>query len=203
VGATSTILTEYLQEAGLEPEPPLATALFYGIKTDTMGLGRDASPADVAAYLYLQPRIDVEALAEIEHAQVAHDYFRSFDDALRAAHLYDGVIISYVGPMAYPDLAAEMADLLLRLEGARWVLCLGVYKDDLILAARTRSRRGGAGRLVQEMVKERGTAGGHGTMAGGQVPLLEEDPEKMAIRLTRRALQYLKVAPETVGKPLI
>ena len=39
-GATSTILTEYLQEAGLEPEPPLATVLFYGIKTDTRGLSR-------------------------------------------------------------------------------------------------------------------------------------------------------------------
>ena len=48
VGATSTILTEYLQAAGIEPSPPLATALFYGIKTDTMGLGRGASPADTA-----------------------------------------------------------------------------------------------------------------------------------------------------------
>jgi nanoRNase/pAp phosphatase (c-di-AMP/oligoRNAs hydrolase) len=36
-GATSTILTEYLQAAGLDPEPLLATALFYGIKTDTPG----------------------------------------------------------------------------------------------------------------------------------------------------------------------
>ena len=48
-GATSTILTEYLQEAGLEPEPPLATALFYGIKSDTRGLSCGAGPADMAA----------------------------------------------------------------------------------------------------------------------------------------------------------
>ena len=39
VGATSTILTEYLQTAALNPTPLLATALFYGIKTDTRGLG--------------------------------------------------------------------------------------------------------------------------------------------------------------------
>jgi nanoRNase/pAp phosphatase (c-di-AMP/oligoRNAs hydrolase) len=57
LGATSTILTEYLQAAEIEPAPPLATALFYGVKTDTMGLSRAASPADVAAYFYLQPRL--------------------------------------------------------------------------------------------------------------------------------------------------
>src|SRR5687768_16546215 len=57
-GATATILTEYFQTAGLELTQPLATALFYGIKSDTLGLIRGASPADVAAYLQLQPQID-------------------------------------------------------------------------------------------------------------------------------------------------
>jgi nanoRNase/pAp phosphatase (c-di-AMP/oligoRNAs hydrolase) len=61
LGATSTILMQYLENAGIEPSPQLATALFYGIKTDTMGLGRGAGPDDVAAYFHLQPRIDVGA----------------------------------------------------------------------------------------------------------------------------------------------
>ena len=52
IGATSTMLVEYLQAAGTEPPARLATALFYGIKTDTMGLVRGASPADVAAYIF-------------------------------------------------------------------------------------------------------------------------------------------------------
>ena len=203
VGATSTILTEHLQAAGIEPAPWLATALFYGIKSDTMGLGRGASPADVAAYFYLQPRIDVGALVEIEHAQVPADYFKSSDATLHAARIYEGVVVSYMGPMSYPDLSAEMADLLLRLEGARWVICMGVFKDDLILAVRTRGQQSEAGRLVQEMVGDRGTAGGHGTMAGGRVPLQGKDPEQMALRLGRRALRSLKVAPRTAAKPLI
>ena len=33
-GATSTILTEYLQESKLEIEPKIATALFYGISAE-------------------------------------------------------------------------------------------------------------------------------------------------------------------------
>jgi nanoRNase/pAp phosphatase (c-di-AMP/oligoRNAs hydrolase) len=203
LGATSTILTEYLQAADIEPAPSLATALFYGIKSDTMGLGRGASPADVAAYFYLQPRIDVGALVEIERAQVPADYFKSSDATLHAARVYDGVVVSYMGPMSYPDLSAEMADLLLRLEGARWVICMGVYQDDLILAVRTRGQQSESGQLVQEMVGDRGTAGGHGTMAGGRVPLQGKDPEQMALRLGQRALRSLKVVPEIAGKPLI
>jgi nanoRNase/pAp phosphatase (c-di-AMP/oligoRNAs hydrolase) len=203
VGATSTILTEYLRASGIEPAPPLATALFYGIKTDTMGLGRGASPTDTDAYFYLQPRIDVDALVEIERAQVPAEYFKSLSASVQAAQVHDGVVISYVGPISYPDLAAEMADILLRLEGTRWVICMGVYQDNLILAVRTRSRRGGAGQLVRAIVGDRGTAGGHGAMAGGQVPMQGEDPEQVARQLGRDALQFLKVPAQTAGKPII
>ena len=203
VGATSTILTEYLQAAGIDPAPSMATALFYGIKTDTLGLSRGASTADAAAYFYLQPRTDVEALIEIERAQVPIEYFRSFVATFRATRIYDNVVISYVGRMGYPDLAAEMADLLMRLEGTRWVICMGVYKNIMSLSVRTRKRRGGAERLIQAIVQEQGTAGGHGAMAGGQVPLKGQDPEALAQQFGRRALQYLNIAPETTGQPLL
>jgi len=203
LGATSTILTEYLQAAGIEPTPPLATALFYGIKTDTMGLARGASPADVAAYFFLQLRVDVEALIEIERAQVPADYFQKLVATLQAAYIYDNVLISYLGQMGRPDLAAEMADLLLRLEGMQWVLCIGVYKNDLILSVRSRSRRGGAGELAQEIVGGQGSAGGHGTMAGGQIPLAGQDPALLARALGHHALEYLKVPPATTARPLV
>lgn len=203
VGATSSILTDYMKSAGVTPGNRLATALFYGIKTDTMGLGRGLNSTDVAAYFYLQPHVDVEALVQIEQAQVPVDYFKSFDTALRAARIYDGAVISYVGQMKYPDLAAEMADLLLRLQGTRWVLCIGVYQEKLILAVRTR-RQQGAGQLVREIVGSRGSAGGHGSMAGGQMLLQAgEDPEQIALELSRRALHHLQVAPDTDGRSLI
>jgi nanoRNase/pAp phosphatase (c-di-AMP/oligoRNAs hydrolase) len=203
LGASSTILAQYLEDADIEPSPQLATALFYGIKTDTMGLGRGASPDDVAAYFDLQPRIDVEALVEIERAQVPVEYFERLVGTLQTARVYDGVVISYAGLMSRPDLAAEMADLLMRLEGTRWVICMGTYRDDLILAVRTRSRRGGAGQLAQEIVGDRGTAGGHGTMAGGQIPLDRDVPEALVQQLSRRALQHLRIAPDVTGRPLI
>jgi nanoRNase/pAp phosphatase (c-di-AMP/oligoRNAs hydrolase) len=203
VGSTSTVLTEYLQAAGLEPEQQLATALFYGIKTDTMGLSREASPADVAAYFYLQPRIDFDALVEIERAQVPADYFRSFDSALHAARIYEGIVFTYIGPMAYPDLAAETADLLLRLEGSQWIICMGVFENHLNLSVRTRSREGGAGKLAQTIVGSQGTAGGHGSMAGGHIPLNGREPKRLAAQIRQRALQYLNVALDVQGQSLV
>ena len=203
LGATSTILVEYLQAADLEPDPPLATALFYGLKTNTLGLGRNVDAADTAAYFYLQNRLDVEALAQIEHAQVPASYFKGFDAALRAAQIYDEVVISYLGIMEYPDLTAEIADLLLRLDNSQWVICLGVHNEILILSVRTRRRQGGAGRLIRAIIGDRGTAGGHGAIAGGQMPLKGQDARQLVQNLNQRFLRQLKVSPNVRGQPLV
>jgi nanoRNase/pAp phosphatase (c-di-AMP/oligoRNAs hydrolase) len=191
-GATSTMLTEYLRAADLEPSSPIATALFYGIKSDTLGLIRSTNPADAAAFCYLQSRVDMRALATIEHAQVPPEYFKSFAVALKQARVYTNVVIADLGLLDYPDLTAEMADVLLRLKGVRWVVCMGVHKDALILSVRTRNRRG-AGQLVQQVIGELGMAGGHGVMAGGQLPLDGQDPVQLARQLRQRTLEYLKV----------
>ena len=55
-GSTSTILTEYVRAAGIEVRPRLATALVYGIKSDTQLLGRETSRQDIAAFAYLLGR---------------------------------------------------------------------------------------------------------------------------------------------------
>jgi hypothetical protein len=51
--------------------------------------------------------------------------FKNFATTLEATRLYDGTVISYAGLMKYPDMAAEMADLLLRLGKIEWVICDG------------------------------------------------------------------------------
>jgi nanoRNase/pAp phosphatase (c-di-AMP/oligoRNAs hydrolase) len=204
VGATSTILTEYLKSAGIDPSPLLATALFYGIKTDTRGLGSTHTcSADVAAYSYLQSRLDVDLLAKIEQAQVPPNYFKSFDAALRSARIYDNVVICYLGSMDYPDLTAEIADLLLRLEKSQWVICMGYYDVELILSVRARSRRSSAIKLIQSIIVGEGRCGGHGTVAGSQIILNDQDPEQLANILRQRVLKYLDIPAKSIGQPLV
>jgi nanoRNase/pAp phosphatase (c-di-AMP/oligoRNAs hydrolase) len=202
VGATSTMLTEYLQAAAIEPPPSLATALFYGIKTDTMDLSRGASQPDIDAYFYLQRRVDLEALGRIERAQVPSAYFQGLVTALQATRRYDDILVSYLGAMDYPDQAAEVADFVLRLQGIRWSLCMGTHDGDMVLSVRTR-RHGGAARLVHAMVDGRGMAGGHGALAGGQVPLEGQEPTRLARELIALALHHLGAEPAAEGEPIV
>lgn len=201
-GATSTILTNYLVAAHLDPGSRVATALFYGIKADTMGLARGAGQPDVQAYLYLLPLADTKVLAQIEQAQVPLAYFQAFERALERTFIYDDVVICNLGTMDWPDLAAEMADFLLRWEGARWIVCMGLFNDEVVVSVRTNDIEASAGRVVQNVLEGLGTGGGHSLMAGGRVPLHEESPRDLMRELRRRFLRRLE-KDEGTGEKLI
>ena len=180
LGATATIVTLWLMEERIQPTAALATGLFYGIKTDTLGLARGASQDDVNAFLFLQRRLDAEALAEIESAPVGREYFGFLHAAARNALIRGGIVTCDLGNVDRPDLPAEMADLLGRLDEAKWTIVVGEFRRCLYLAVRTRLRRGRAGRLAASVVGSRGMAGGHGSIAGGQIPLKRGSGEALA-----------------------
>ena len=203
MGATATIIYEYFMCLGLEIPTVMATALFYGIKTDTRGLSRGASSADAAAYYHLQSQINAEALAEIERAQVPAAYFKSFADALNETKVFNNLVVAYVGNMHYPDMAAEMADQLVRLEEIEWVICSGIYNNKLLLAVRTANDRNDAGELVKAIVQKDGTAGGHGTMAGGQIWLKDNQPADVLQTLNKHIRQQFNIQPDVTGQSLI
>ncbi len=177
-GAGASMLVEYLRAAGIEPERPLATGLFYAIQSETQDLGREASSADVEASTYLYPRSDPAAISRIRHARVPASYFRTLHEALGVARLHGRVIAVPVGTLPYPDLVAEVADLLLQMHGIDWTIVAGRYRDRLLVSVRAHDPNAHAGMLVREAIGDRGSAGGHGTFAGGQVDvrgLREED----------------------------
>lgn len=173
LGATSTVLAEYFRASGLAMPAPVATALFYGIKADTRDLGRQTTPLDVDAYLWLFPMVDKDALGQIEHPKLPADYFRLYHVAIEKAHVYeDEVVICDLGEIYTPDMVAEIAERFMYLEGMRWSLAFAEYEDQLYFSVRTGDRRMNAGRLIREVIEARGgSAGGHGTMAGARLPM--------------------------------
>ncbi len=172
-GATSTLLTEYLRAARIEPTPELATALYYGIKADTRDLERQTLDPDVDCYLWLFPRIDRNLLAEIEHPQLPLRYFRLYHQAIEKARLYTGAVITDLGEVYSPDLVAEVAERLSFLEESKWSLASGSFRSQLYLSLRCSDRRMNAGRLIREVCEGfGGSAGGHGSMAGARIPLV-------------------------------
>jgi nanoRNase/pAp phosphatase (c-di-AMP/oligoRNAs hydrolase) len=167
-GATSTILTEYLQESRLEPESKIATALFYGITAETQDLGRESTPADIAAAHFLYPYANKRRLAKIENARVPQGYFRGFHDAIERASIHGRLIVSVLPEVQYPDMVAEVADFLLRLDSVEWACAIGTYGDKLQVSLRTTDRDANAGDVLQQVLGS-DSAGGHDMIAGGCV----------------------------------
>lgn len=203
-GATATIATEYLREAGIEPDVRLATALFYAVKTETQGLARAASPADVEAYLYLEPRADRPLLSRIEHAPVPAQYFAVMARALRAARCYGDAVVCNAGELHQPDMLGELADLLMRLEGIATCLVIGFYDGALLLSIRTRDEARDAGHLARTVVEGLGTGGGHPCMGGGQLRDAPREPVARRALFTLLSDRFLNAQGlgEIPGRPL-
>jgi nanoRNase/pAp phosphatase (c-di-AMP/oligoRNAs hydrolase) len=192
-GATSTLLTEYLRAARIEPSPELATALYYGIKADTRDLERQTLEPDVDCYLWLFPRIDRNLLAEIEHPQLPLRYFQLYHQAIEKARLFTGAVITDLGEVYSPDMVAEVAERLSFLEEAKWSLASGSYRSQLYLSLRCSDRRMNAGRLIREACEGfGGSAGGHGSMAGARIPLVGTRETRAALK--REVVRRFKAA---------
>lgn len=203
-GASVTILSEYLIASGLRVDRRLATAIVYAIKTETRNLGREASRADLRAFFHFFPMVDNHALSRIEHPPIPRSYFAMMDSAMDGTRLYGTAAVTSLGGISNPDIVAEFADLMVRLEGIRWSLALGRSGPDILVSIRTNSERANAGRLIRRLLGSLGRSGGHGMMAGGKVVNGASDPEKarrVEEILTDRFLSLLHADP--VGVPLL
>ena len=194
MGSTVTMLFQYLEAAGIQPDPILATGMFYGLKTDTRSLSRGASPADEVAFLELLHHLDHQELSKVELASLSLENFRALNRGLHATRLFGRVIVTRLGLMEQPDFAAEMADILIRLQGAHAALCLGQHGDTLQISLRTEPMGEDAGKIIQQLILPPGKAGGHGTMAGGQIPTTGKDIETLLADIESR---FLVVMGET------
>jgi nanoRNase/pAp phosphatase (c-di-AMP/oligoRNAs hydrolase) len=199
-GVTATILYEYLIANGINIDAKLATAIFYAIKSDTQDLGREANLPDREAYLNLFPLVDKQLLYQITNPNQPIEYFRAIRRTLAHARIYGSAVVADMERVVFPELVAEMADFLLRLEDVEAVLTFGEYSRELVLSLRTSSADMNAGEMVKRLVKGIGVGGGHGLVAGGKVvPLPDgsvatQDVEKI---LTDRFLDELGLSNVT------
>ncbi|OIP62833.1 MAG: phosphoesterase [Nitrospirae bacterium CG_4_9_14_3_um_filter_53_35] len=188
-GSCSSIITSYLREAGIGIQPRLATALYYGIKSDTNDFGRNADALDQESYLFLFPKVQRDILNRIIHPKVSAEYFRILNRAFKKARIHGSSLVTSIGRTRNPDMVAEVADMLLRHEGVEWVLVMGIFRKAMILSVRTSDMRGGAGDLVQGMVRGMGKAGGHGMMAGGKIDMKDGLKQELEEMLQERFLK--------------
>jgi nanoRNase/pAp phosphatase (c-di-AMP/oligoRNAs hydrolase) len=196
-GATSTICHEYLQCAKVSIPVPVATAMLYGIRSDTADFGRDAIQADINAFLALYPTSNKRILGRIGMARVPREYFQVMMSALRNARSVADCVYTDLGVISNPDMVSEIADLLLRDQETCWAMCCACYGATILVSVRTSDLSADAGNVVHRMVGRLGSGGGHSAMAGGQVPLKETTPKairKLSATMVARFLKQLGAA---------
>lgn len=192
LGACATMLTEYLRAAGIDAGARLATALLYGIRTDTALLTRGCTRDDVEAYAWLQERADLALLNKVDRPAYPRDALPRIGHAIAGAQLRDDLAVLWLGAIRKnrAHLMPELADLSLNVEGVRWVTAAGILERSLVLNIRyLADSEPGAGALARSIAESGGgSGGGHATMARVEIPLdsvpfeLEEETEEDADR---------------------
>jgi len=171
VGATSTLLTDYLRGVGLTPDPDVATGLLYGIRVDTSDFTRETTVEDLEAAGVLLPHVDRDAVAEIESPSVSGDTLDTIARAIRNRRIRGEALVSCVGAISDRDTLAQAADRLLTLEAVSTTLVCGFMSGTVYISARTRGTDVDLGATLRTAFGDIGSAGGHADMAGAQIPL--------------------------------
>ncbi len=201
-GATCVILAQALLLQN-EPIPPrIATALVYGILSDTLGLYRAQRSDIIQTYLAIIHHCDLRMLAQIQNPIRSRRFFVTLHRALGRAIVYRRLLVSHVGFVENPDLVSQMADFLLTYENVDWSFCTGRYRGRICVSLRTSKPNAQAANVLRAIFDNPKDAGGHDAIAGGSFRVGQDPSEEqwqkaeqtLQLRLFRKLRRSTKAA---------
>lgn len=170
-GSNSSIMTEYLYNFGIRPGKLLATALLYGIKTDTHSFELKFDDIDIKAFRYLTKFYSPNLLHKILRSEFKQEWFKYFAVAFNKIRRFRHGMVINIGEVESPDMLVVLADLFLRAEESSWAMVCGLADDKLIVIFRGDGLRKNMGKFAIQLFGDVGSAGGHKTMARAEIPL--------------------------------
>jgi len=171
VGATATILTEYVRELGIETDSALGTALTFALRRETLGFLRGTTAAEYEAAGWLHAHTDGALLRTLSTPSVTGATVDAIAEAITNRTVRGSVLITCIGRTAERDALPQAADYLATLEGVETAVVFGVVDDGIQLSARSTDSRLHVGSVLDDAFGDVGSAGGHREMAGGEIPL--------------------------------
>ena len=178
--ATSSLVAGLMMSLRYPMTARIATALAFGIRTDTLGFTRHFNPVDIRALSWLNAYVDSELVRSIEEPPRSQETLESFAEALASRTLVGTTLLAPLTSMPNRDSLAQIADFLLPTESIQTVVVFGPRRGKIILSARSKNDDIHLGRLLSDVWGD-GLSGGHKALAGGQIPfevLLDETPSE-------------------------
>ncbi len=170
-GSTAAIMAEYVANESEDPPELVASALLFAIHRERLDDIRYPTRLDYQAALDLFPYADVDLIEEVYGSSLTPETLDAVGRAIHHRTMRGSVLVSSIGQTPDSGALPQAADYLLRLEGIRTVLVMGVVNGDLWLSARSFDPRIDIGMILHDAFSEFGTAGGHQDRAGGQLSL--------------------------------
>lgn len=190
-GATSVVLAQTLLQSRLPIPPNVATALAYGILSDTLNLYRAVRPDVIPTYLRILPLCDLKILAHIQNPSRSKSFFKTLGQGIQNAFSRRGLIMTRLGIVENPDLVAQVADFLLTYKNTQRSFCMGRYKGKLHVSLRLTSPNVEASDVLRDIFINRGEAGGHDRIAGGSFYVGEKASEAVWQEAERGMIERL------------
>ena len=200
-GATSTMMTRYLQGLRISPSPHLATALLYGIRTDTAAFERSGGEDDLRAYQWLSRFADTGILRRIIRSEYLRAWLPLFSRAFRSLRdCRGGGVQAWLNEVDTGDLLVAVADFFTRVHGLKWVAVSGIVGKKVIVIFRGDGSRD-IGRLADACFHDVGSAGGHRTLGRAEFPLSAVTPGMKPADFVQHRLMSRKLRPLPAQQP--
>lgn len=209
VGATATILTEYIQDLDIDLDSTLGTALMFAIRRETLGFLRGVTHEEYDAASYLHDHVDRDLLKQLASPSVSGAIVDAIATAIENRVIRGAVLISHVGQTTERDALPQAADYLATLEGVDTAIVFGIINEAIQISGRSTDPRVHIGNTLREAFRDVGGGGGHREMGGGEIPLgifadyATDDTEFLSIVeqiITARLLEELQISDKADGQ---
>ncbi len=166
VGSCATIIAEYFKEAGVEPSNDVATALVYGIMTDTDNLTRNSNKADADMFYWLYNLADFTMIKNLRMNEIGKEDIYAYAKALQNIEIYGNIGFIHIED-CNDSLLGTISDMVYTIEGVNIVVSYAKRDDGIKFSIRSGEKDIRANKLIKHILSDKGIGGGHDVMAGG------------------------------------
>lgn len=193
-GSCASLVAELLQEEGvaINENTDMATALYYGLYSDTNAFGELNHPADKDLRDFT--KYDSSVFMLLKNSNLSLEEMQIAGDALKHYHYREEYRFAVVqSKPCDPNILGFISDLLLQVDGVDTCVVFCKMPSGLKLSVRSCVASVRAVELLEYVVAGLGSGGGHMQKAGGYIPndsIAEVAEEDLREYMAERIVEY-------------
>lgn len=171
VGACSSIIASYYVNSNIDIPSDVATALLYGIQTDTANLTRGVKSLDVEMFSKIYKLANMDIISEIIMTSLSLDDLKTYGTAIENVYISNKIGIVDIPFECHDILVSKISDFILSIDGINFVVVYSIRKEGIKFSTRSKyPKLFDAGSITSRALNGIGSGGGHNFMAGGFIP---------------------------------